>query len=355
MNMLKQILAASAVALFPGGCTSTSASGASELPQAGVAENQGLPAAAAAISALINSNHYNPNSLNDPAYRALEAQTTALGQNAQSREQFVSEFNALWRNGPFSHVNLGVARAGAEDTAAYLDQLRVGQGATLTWNSDIAVLTVSTMMGLDTIEQIDAAYAEIAERGATALVIDLRANDGGAFAVRPLVGHVIGDAFDAGAFVSQRWATEMSRPPTRADIATIAPWDGWSLRAFWRDVQDAPITRLRFTPVAPHYSGPVFVLISSRTASAAELAADALVASGRAVLIGETTHGRMLSQKPFDLPEGLQLFLPIADYYSFHSGRIEGAGVAPNIRVPAEQAMSEAMRRAAQLSPEGSP
>lgn len=303
-------------------------------------------AAAAAVSEAMRQHHYDPAALSDPAYRATEARVADLATRAHTRDEFVSGFNAIWRQGPFSHVRLTIASASAEDTAASLDALRVGDGATLAWEGDVAVLTVKTMMGLDTVEQITRAYIEIAARGARALIIDLRANDGGAFAVRPLVGHILDAPLDAGAFVSRQWTAEVGRAPTRADAAGVPPWEGWSLVAFWRDVEAARVVRLQFTPMNPVYRGPVFVLIGPRTASAAELGADALAASGRAVLVGERSAGRMLSQKPFDIPGGLQVFLPIADFYSFRGGRLEGTGVAPDVRVAVADAMAEALVRA---------
>jgi C-terminal processing protease CtpA/Prc len=284
---------------------------------------------------------YDPGLTQTQAYRATEARVAALARTAPTREAFVAGFNDIWAEGPFSHVRLGAARANAAETAAFLDTMRVGEGARLAWEGDVAILTVTTMMGVDTIEQIEAAYTEIAARGAQALIIDLRDNEGGAFAVRPLVAHVLAAPLDAGAFVSRVWAAEMDRAPTRADVRDVPPWEGWSLVGFWRDVESARVTWLRFEPAAPAYEGPVYVLVGPRTASAAELAADAFAASGRAVLVGGRTAGRMLSQKPYDLPEGLQVFLPIADYYAFHSGRIEGAGIAPH--VVADDAMVEAL------------
>lgn len=210
---------------------------------------------------------------------------------------------------------------------------------------DTAVLTVDTMMGVDTIEQIDAAFVEICQRNARVLIVDLRANTGGAFAGVPLVGHLIEAPLDAGVFVSRAWARAMDRPPSRADVAGVPPWTGWSLTAFWRDVQASPSMRIQFRPRVPHYAGPVAVLVSGRTASAAEMTADALRACGRATLIGERTAGRMLSQKPFDLPHGLQLLLPVADYHSLATGRIEGAGLRPDVAVPAAGALEAALTR----------
>ena len=300
---------------------------------------------AEAVGVAMRRYHFDPDVLRAPAFVALEKQVAEIAEKATSREEFVKEFNSAWRNGPFSHVSLQVAQSNAADTAAYLDTLRVGgKGALLTWTGNIAILTVTTMMGADTIEQIDAAYDEIAKKGAHALIIDLRENDGGAFAGRPLVEHILRTPLDAGAFVSQPWARTTDRTPTLKDAADVEPWSGWSLVDFWRDVQESRIMRIQFRPAAPIFDGPVYVLIGRKTASAAEMAADALLASGRATLMGETTAGRMLSQKMYDMPRGLLLSLPIADYYSFRSGRIEGAGVKPQVEVEPSKALDVALQ-----------
>ncbi len=302
----------------------------------------------AAINATMRLRHYNPAELDTPAYQAMEAKIEELGRAAETREDFVRGFNQAWREGPFSHVRIDVAQSSAADTAAFLDTMRVGgSGAKLEWREDIAILTVNTMMGADTIEQIDAAYSEIIPRNARALIIDLRANDGGAFAGIPLVGHTLDKPYDAGVFVSQPWAREKRRAPNAGDIVGVTPWAGWSITAFWRDAQENRLTRIQFVPMGPTYAGPVYVLTSKRTASAAEMTADVFKGSGRATLLGETTAGAMLSQKMYDLPEGLQLSLPIADYYSLTAGRIEGAGVSPHIAVPAADALDIALARIA--------
>jgi carboxyl-terminal processing protease len=300
-----------------------------------------------AVDRAMEDHHYDPSALKDPRYRATQRKVAALAATAPDRDAFVAGFNAIWRAGPFSHVDLAVARASAAETAAAADAMRVGgSGATLSWDGDIAVLTVTTMMGADTIEQIDAAYDAIAATGAKALIVDLRANGGGAFAGIPLVGHVLTAPVETGAFVSRDWAAHHDRPPVLADAMKAEPWTGWSVTAFWRDVQTRSVTRIQFAPMAPRYDGPVYVLVSGRTASAAEMAADAFKASGRATLIGETTAGRMLSQTMYDLPQGLQVSLPIADYYAWTSGRIEGAGVVPDVKADAADAMGVALERA---------
>jgi hypothetical protein len=301
---------------------------------------------AVAINKTMHAYHYNPAELDSPQYRQIEAAIIALAATATSDEVFVEGFRAIWNNGPFSHVTLNAGHQSADDLADYLDTIRIGGGgALLSWRGDVAVLTVNTMMGLDTIEEIDAAYLEIAERETSALIIDLRENGGGAFAVRPLVSHLLTEDFDAGSFVSQPWSAVHQREPSRADLEAVDPWDGWSIKAFWADVQTNPVTRISFSPAEPGFDGPVYVLTSDHTASAAELATDALKGANRAIIIGEKTAGQMLSQKIYDVPGGFHLSLPIGDYYSAVHGRIEGVGIQPDIETDAADALDVALEQ----------
>jgi carboxyl-terminal processing protease len=298
-----------------------------------------------AISRLMRQYHYDPSVQSDPEYLAIEQKVADMAHSVSSRSEFVAAFNQAWRDGPFSHVRLSVAKMNAADTASYFDTIRIGGGgALLDWRDDIAILTVKTMMGLDTIEEIDAAFLDVAKRPTRALIIDLRENEGGAFAVKPLVGHVIGTPVLGGVFVSRKWSSEHDRYPTEQEVAAVEPWQGWSVKAFWHDLQSDPMINMQIEPSNPGFDGPVYVLTSSRTASAAELAADAFAASGRAIIVGEKTAGEMLSQTMFDLPGGLQLALPVGDYYAFHSGRIEGSGVQPHVSVKADDAMDTALK-----------
>jgi len=162
-----------------------------------VSSKTNYPEVVAAINKTMRTYHYNPAELETLEYRRVEAAIAALAQVATSDQELVKGFRNIWESGPFSHVELKIAQQTADDLAGYLDTLRIGGGgAQLTWQGDVAVLTVNTMMGLDTIEEIDAAYAEIAKRETSGLIIDLRDNGGGAFAVRPLVSHLLIQPFE---------------------------------------------------------------------------------------------------------------------------------------------------------------
>lgn len=301
---------------------------------------------AAAINETLRANHYHRAELDSEAYRQIENDVRALGETATSADDFMNGFKAIWRKGPFSHVGLQKAQESAADRDARLDAFTAGEGAvTLTWSGAAAILTVNTMSGTDTIQAIDAAYGEIVARKAERLIIDLRRNGGGAFAVVPLVGHLIEKPIDAGVFVVGSWYANHHSPPGPADFPSATPWRGYSVPAFQADVLRRPLTSYRIDPMQPLFRGPVFVLTSERSISAAEITADALKSIGRAKIIGARTPGIVLSSKLFDVPGGFTVRVPIADYYSIKNGRLEGSGVTPDIAVNADRALDVALGR----------
>lgn len=300
--------------------------------------------AAAVINETIRANHYHRSELESDTYRQIELDVIALGEKATSADEFMNGFNAIWQGGPFSHVGLQKAQEPAADRIARLDTLIAGPDAvTLAWQGSTAILTVNTMNGADTIKAIDAAYGEIVARKAEKLIIDLRRNDGGAFAVVPLIGHLIDEPIDAGVFVVGSWYDDHRGPPGPADFPSATPWRGHSVRAFQADVLTRPMTSYRIDPIQPRFQGPVLVLTSARSISAAEIAADALKSIDRAKIIGEKTPGVVLSSKLFDIPGGFHLRVPIADYFSIKNGRLEGFGVTPDITASADQALAVAL------------
>jgi carboxyl-terminal processing protease len=309
-----------------------------------LAQSANFRETAEAINHTIRANHYRPAELESEAYLQIEADVIELGEKASSADEFMNGFRTLWRKGPFSHVGLQKAEEPAADRIARFDTQNAGESAvTLSWKESTAILTVNTMNGADTIRSIDAAYGEIVVRKARKLIIDLRSNGGGAFAVVPLVGHLISKPIDAGVFVVGSWYAGHQEPPGPADFASARPWRGYSVKGFQADVLTRPLTSYRIDPIKPIFRGQVVVLTSRRSLSAAEIAADALKSTGRAKIVGEKTPGAVLSSKLFDVPGSFHLRVPIADYYSINGVRLEGVGVTPDIPVSADQALDVAL------------
>jgi carboxyl-terminal processing protease len=301
------------------------------------------PAILGDFDTVVAARLFSPDDLRQEAYLTFRAELGRVAEVATDDLDLLFGFRWLWQNDPFSHFQFKRSAQSAAEMFAFFDSFRVGfEAATVEFADDVAVLTVRTMMGADTIEQIDAAYERIAEEGPAALIIDLRGNGGGAFAVKPLVEHVIDEPVDAGFFISQVWSRNHDTAPSADEVLETTPWEGWSIIAFWRAVQESDIVRLRFTPKSPNFDGPVFVLLDERSASATELAADAFRSSGVTTLVGRRSAGEMLSQSMFDVRDGFMVSLPVADYYSIAHGRIEGAGVPVDVDAEPDQALAVA-------------
>lgn len=109
--------------------------------------------------------------------------------------------------------------------------------------------------------------------------------------------------------------------------------------------------------VATHFAVPVdatplrqakvYLLVSNRTASAAEHFALALKSTHRAVLIGEPTTGanHFGGGRPID--EHFAVWMPVGRTYDIKTGKDwEGDGVAPDIAVDPKQALVVALEKA---------
>ena len=78
---------------------------------------------------------------------------------------------------------------------------------------------------------------------------------------------------------------------------------------------------------------PMVVLVNERTASAAELFAQALKDYNKAVLVGTTTFGKGSMQKTHQLRDGSAVTYTVAKYNPPKSGNFEGVGVKPDFEV----------------------
>jgi Peptidase family S41/N-terminal domain of Peptidase_S41 in eukaryotic IRBP len=92
---------------------------------------------------------------------------------------------------------------------------------------------------------------------------------------------------------------------------------------------------------------PVFVLTSKATFSAAEAFSYALKNLKRATLIGETTGGGAHPVQPHRIDDNFSIIVPFARSVSpITKTDWEGAGVDPDVKVPAKDALAEALKRA---------
>jgi len=176
-------------------------------------------------------------------------------------------------------------------------------------------------------QEVEEALTRLAEGGLRALVLDLRGNSGG------LMEQAV-------------------------EVCDQFLADGEILRLQGRAISHAaPFYATARVTIDP--SVPVVVLVDQGTASAAEIVAGTLQATGRAVVIGTRTFGKGSVTNLVPLPDGSGVLLTVAHYVLAGAVTVEGHGVMPDIvvgQVPAYPlheldkvpAWREAIRQAAQ-------
>lgn len=317
------------------------------VPESSDAPIRDYPAIERELERVIAARVFDRSALTSEKYVKFTNGLRAVAAVAQDDLDFAFGFYLARAGLPFSHTDLRRSHQSAEAMMAGFDQMKAGDEAVkLEVTEGIATLRINTMMGLDTIENITKAFAEVHAKQPKALIVDLRGNGGGAFAIQPLIEHLIQEPLDAGYFVARKWTDANSALPTKEQVQAVEPWRGMSIIGFWRDVQSADLLRLKFQPASPGFTGPTFVLIDKDSASATEMAVAALKAAKRVTLVGEKTAGQVLSQSPTDVGGGYVLNLPIANYVTLAFGRLEGVGIEPDVA----SSSADAAKRAALLA-----
>lgn len=150
----------------------------------------------------------------------------------------------------------------------------------------------------------------------TALVLDLRGCRGGApDGVALWCSHLFADA----------------------DVHLNDIVRGDEVRQFWT---------VGHVPGPRYLHRPVCVLVSERTFSGGEELAYDLQALERATIVGEATRGGAHPVESVALSDHIELRLPSARAVNPHTGgNWEGAGVQPDLAVPAAQALDAALSR----------
>jgi carboxyl-terminal processing protease len=168
---------------------------------------------------------------------------------------------------------------------------------------DIAVLTV-TVLGDNTIDELDEAIQGAQEAGAEGIVLDLRNNGGGwVSASQEMIGRFV--EADSGPALYER------RDPDSDDPTEL------------------PILAGEVTDLET----PLVVLVNGSTASAAEIVAGALQEYERATIIGTDTLGKGSIQRIHQFDDGSSVRVTIAEWLTPMENAIQDKGISPDIEV----------------------
>ena len=191
----------------------------------------------------------------------------------------------------------------------------------------------------ETVARIERFLAE--HRGARALIFDIRNHRGGGLDEMDAIFARIFARETALVGMDTRVAVEQRRGSPVGDGPTLRRVSG----------PEGVVRRMHYaipsSEASPLREAQVYVLTSRRTGSAAEHFALSLKRTGRATLIGEPTAGAGHYGGMMDLGAGYSAFIPVGRTFDPDNDQgWEGTGVSPNVAVPADQALDEALRRA---------
>ncbi len=153
--------------------------------------------------------------------------------------------------------------------------------------TDIGYVSINRFMATTYLEMVDS-LSVLVEKGMKKLILDLRGNSGG--------------------LLDQAYMVADEFIPDGQDIVFIK-----GRRPEFNE-------NYKSTPSGTYEKIPLIVLIDAKTASAPEIVAGAIQDLDRGLVIGETSFGKGLVQKPYKLIDGSELWLTIAQYYT-PSGR----------------------------------
>lgn len=174
---------------------------------------------------------------------------------------------------------------------------------------------------------IDFVFADLIANPPKGLVLDLRDTPGGTFATLHIAARMLSQPQEVGMLVDPA-----ARATVLAGLNSDFPVqeDCEAIDTIRQRLRTSHALRLRVLPRPPVYEGPVIVLTSSGTASAAEVLTELLQRVRRAKVLGTRTAGLVLSAETYDVGQGWQLTLPAYDFLSPGGVRLEGAGVRPD-------------------------
>ena len=81
------------------------------------------------------------------------------------------------------------------------------------------------------------------------------------------------------------------------------------------------------------FHGRSAILVNQHSASAAEMVAAFAQENGLAAILGTKTPGRLVGSRPFKLPNGYFLVLPVGAYLTWAGNTLEGLGVQPDVAI----------------------
>lgn len=278
--------------------------------------------------------------LNDKSYITAQKKLKNIFNDAKDDIELFFGFQIYSGAIPFSHYNLlqipNIDYQGSESSEKEV-------------NTEFKELSDNTAyVKIDNFESTEEEIKDIFEKIHSKstlqnLIIDLRDNPGGGIEAGYEFGkNVMKGKTDIGYFITNKYNKDAF------DIDVFSQFSQ-SVATTTEGFLDELIAKggLKMTFENKYYKvfeGQIYVLTSNVTASTSEPIAYALHKKRNAILIGQTTAGKMLSAKMYNLQGKYQLLLPIGDFYTYDGVRLEGRGVQPTHECDPKEALDVALK-----------
>lgn len=274
------------------------------------------------------NNIYNKDLLRNKAWKRFKIKLNSGVTKFEDDLDMIFAFYYHSINLPFSHFSLTKTMKSKKTSNRRPEE----RNLTLKQkNSDIAYLKISSFGG--TSQEVDSIFKIINEKEYTQLIVDLRNNSGGNVeAGITFAANVLDTVSYGGVFLTQKWFNKRSRLPQIKDYDQFAHFSEANNDLILEGIHKTKGLCLKVIPKEKPYKGQLYILVNKNTASTCEPIVYELKKQERAVIIGETTAGAMLSSETFGLDSGYKLSIPTADYYTSDGYKIDQNGVEPNIK-----------------------
>lgn len=177
------------------------------------------------------------------------------------------------------------------------DEIKIKSIRTEKLDNNIAYIKLISFISQNADDEMEDAVKNASD--ASAIILDLRNNHGGLLPNAISISNIF---IDRGAII----VSIIDRNGNKQDFHSLT-----------KSISDKPLV----------------VLINGSSASASEILSGALKDHNRAILVGETTFGKGMVQKIFDLPNGSGINVTVSKYLTPNGTNINKKGISPDVEV----------------------
>ncbi|MEP2936280.1 MAG: S41 family peptidase [Gilvibacter sp.] len=256
-----------------------------------------------------------------------------------SEPEFVKAFNKAAESLPFTHYYLRYTKKNKRSANA----TPVLPAFSLEASSpETAILTVRSWAA--DAEGMMAIVGQIEQEGFKNLIIDLRDNRGGTLDAAVVLGqYLTQEPIRIGTFITKNWFDANADFPNAEQREQFPYLRDMTYQGFGA-MLNQPAFKLEVPAHNnPTFTGEVFVLTNSLTASTCEPLVNVMKKQNLGTVIGQPTAGAMMSANYVKIDKRIKLFIPHADFVDADGQRIDKVGVTPDILVPASEALNTAL------------